>query len=48
MQNGMTDTETVADHRKDSGSVPAEDPLSSWLENPYWAGYYNGAPSKLC
>jgi hypothetical protein len=22
--------------------------LKEWLENPYWAAYYNEAPSELC
>ena len=22
--------------------------LQSWLDNPYWAGYYNDAPSGAC
>ena len=22
--------------------------LKEWLENPYWAAYYDGAPSKAC
>ena len=30
------------------GTEETGNSLDEWLQNPYWAEYYNGAPSERC
>ena len=43
----MTDKDLNPGQKELSEKMIREN-LAGWLENPYWAAYYNGAPSDRC